>query len=82
MKQQERDIFDYRTDQNSGFHFVKWYDNKCVLIGSNYEILEASTTVERFDVKEKKKVKISCLDMINKYNRLMGGVDLVDILIS
>ena len=82
LKQQGRGIFNYRTNQNSGFYFVKWYDNKCVLIGSNYERLETSTTVERFDVKEKKNVKISCLDMINKYNRLMGGVDLADILIS
>ena len=36
LKQQGRDSFDYHTDQNSGFHLVKWYDNKCVLIGSHY----------------------------------------------
>ena len=40
LKQQGRDSFDYHTDQNSGFHFVKWYDNGCVLIGSNYAGVE------------------------------------------
>ena len=82
MKQQGRGSSDYRTDQNLGFHFVKWYDNKCVLIGSNYKGVEASTTVERFNVKEKKKVKGSCPDMIKEYNRLMGGVGLAGMLIS
>ena len=82
LKQKEIGSFDYRTDQNSGFHFPTWCDNKCVLIGSNYAGAESSTTLERFDIKEKKKVKVSCPNMIKEYNRSMGGVDLADMLIS
>ena len=81
MKQAGRS-FDYPLDQNSGFHFVKWYDGKGVLIGLNCAGVETSTTVERFDVKPKKKIKVSCPGMIKEYNRSMGGVDLADMLIS
>ena len=82
LKQQGRGNVDYCTDQNSGFHFVKWYDNKSVLIGSYYAGVEASTTVERFDVMDKKKAKVSCLEMIKEYNKSIGGIDLADMLIS
>ena len=82
LKQQERGSFDYRIDQDLGFHFAKWYDNKCLLIGSNYAGVETSTTVERFDVKEKKKVRVSCPERIKEYKRSMGSVDLADTLIS
>ena len=79
---QEGLSFDYPLDQNLGFHFVKWYDGKGVLIGLNYAGVETYTTVERFDVKQKKKIKLSCPGMIKEYNRSMGGVDLADMLIS
>ena len=82
LKQQGRGNLDYCPDQNSGFHFGKWYDNKSALIGSHYAGVEASTTVERFDVMEKEKAKVSCPEMIKEYNKSMGGIDLADMLIS
>ena len=36
LKKEGRDSYDYRTDQNTGTHLLKWFDNKCVLLGSTY----------------------------------------------
>lgn len=38
--------------------------------------------INRFDKKTKKTVQISCLKIIKEYNRHLGGVDLLDSLIS
>ena len=34
LKKKGRGSSDYRTDQNSGLHLVKWFENKCVTVGS------------------------------------------------
>ena len=61
---------------------MKWFDNKCVVVGSSFVGVECTNTVERYDLAQKKKVKINCPDMAPQYNRSLGGVDLIDILIA
>ena len=68
--------YDYRTDHNTGTHLVGWFNNKCVLVGSTFTGVEATTKLERFDVKQKKKVQVQCPDMVAQYNASVGGVDL------
>ena len=83
LKKCGRGWFDYRTDYNTGTHLLKWFDNKCVVIGLSYVGVECTNTLERYNLAQKqKKVKIDCPDMVSQYNRSMGGVDLADILIA
>lgn len=76
-----RGSYDYRKDKNTGTHLLKWFDNKCVVVGLTFAGVDCTKTVERYDVIGKKKVKIDCPDIIEQYNKSMGGVDLADMLI-
>lgn len=82
LKKQGSGSFDYRTDKNSGLHLIKWFDNKSVVLGSTFSGVESTTTFERYNTMEKKKMKVNYLGMVLQYNQSMGGVDLVDMLIS
>ena len=41
-----------------------------------------TSTVQRWDRKEKKSFQVQCLSAIMIYNKFMGGVDLMDSLIA
>lgn len=72
----------YQCDTNSGVTVLKWFDNKCVHLCSNHSNPCEMSTVERWDKVERKHVKIACPNTVKEYNESMGGVDLVDMLIS
>ena len=59
-----------------------WYDNNCLLIGSNHAGDTGSERVERYDPKKKVKTETPCLDIIKQYKAFMGGLDLSDMLIE
>ncbi|KAF2352232.1 PiggyBac transposable element-derived protein, partial [Trinorchestia longiramus] len=63
-------------------YYVKWHDNRIVNIVSNFARASPVTTIERFDSKQKKVVEVPCPDIIQRYNKSMGGVDLADSLIA
>jgi len=77
-----RGSFDYRTDQNSGLHLIKWWDNKGVLLGSSFNGVEATDTITRWDSTAKGYIDVAYPDMVKAYNENMGGVDTNDMLIS
>lgn len=77
-----RGALDYRTDSNSGLVVAKWLDNKVVLVASNYIGIEPMGTISRWDKSENKHKDIQCPSIVLSYNKSMGGVDLVDMLIS
>ena len=81
LKKEGRGAYDHRLDQNTGTHLVKWFDNECVLVGSNFAVVEATTTLERFYVTQKK-VQVQCPDMVAQYNASTDSVDLADMLIE
>ena len=66
---------------NSGV-LVKWLDNKCVHVCSTYINPEKSVEVKRWDRTAKKYIKENYSEIVQKYNRNMGGVNLSDMLIS
>ena len=72
----------YRTEPNIGNHFVQCCDNKCILIGSNYAGVTRLSKLKCFGSKSKTFIEINCPDIIMEYNRLIGDVDLVDMLIE
>ncbi|KAG7500881.1 hypothetical protein JOB18_032661 [Solea senegalensis] len=61
---------------------VKWYDNKLVLMMSVVHVTQPEDTCQRWDKKLKRYVTISRPSIIREYNSKMGGVDLVDRMMS
>ena len=72
---------DYRSESNSGIMAVKWVDNSVVNLASNFVGVKSIGELKRWCGKEVSK-NISCPQIVQQYNRSMGGVDLVDMLLS
>lgn len=82
MTKAGRGAIDYKSDAESGIVVVKWLDNNTVHIASNCVGVEPLGTIERWCPAEKKDMNIQCPQVILRYNKGMGGVDLADMLIS
>lgn len=74
-----RGSFDYMCDGE--ILAVKWNNNKCVCIATNYNAIQLAATASRYSQKKRKMVNIAQLKVIQKYKH-MGGVDLVGLFIS
>ena len=82
MNKAGRGAIDFKSDAESGIVVVKWLDNNAVHIASNYVGVEPLGAVERWSPTEKKRMNIQCPQVILRYNKGMGGVDLADMFIS
>ena len=82
LSKQGHGSYDYRIDLNSGITIVKWMDNSIVQLASNYVGVEPVGTIECWDRSKQSKIKITCPRIVQDYNKSMGGVDLVDLLIE
>lgn len=61
---------------------VKWFDNKCVTAATSYLDSRPVQVVMRYKKEERRKVPVTCPNIIKQYNYNMGGVDLADMLIA
>ena len=61
---------------------MKWVDNSVVNLASNFVGDEPITELERWCSNEKVRKNFSCPQIVHQYNKDMGGVDLVDMLLS
>ena len=82
LKAKGRGSSEYRTDMNSGVRGMKWHDNKCVTLASNFSDVSMGKPVKRYDSKSKEFIEVPCPDMVNAYNLFMGGVDKNDMLVA
>ena len=82
LKKRGRGAHAYRTDLNSRMSVLRWYDNKCIQMCSNYSDPAPTSTIKRWGRKEKKEIEISCPTIVAEYNTYREGVDLSDMLIS
>jgi hypothetical protein len=57
---------------------VVWKDNKTVILLSTFAGELPKQSVQRFDRKQKTTISVDCPNLITKYNKYMGGVDLLD----
>ena len=60
---------------------AKWYDNNAVHIASNFVAIEPMGAMERLSPQEKERKEIPCTQLVSQYNKVMGDVDLADMLI-
>lgn len=70
------------VDANSGTILLRWFDNRAVTFVSSYASLEPSSKLKRWSRNEKKSVDITCPFVVKEYNKFMGGVDVMDMLLS
>lgn len=82
LRKKGRGSFCCRSDNTNKITCVKWYDNKAVSLVSTYVSIEPVTTAKRYDKNQKAKVDVACPNIVKQYNAHMGGVDLMDMLIS
>ena len=59
-----------------------WKDNKPVYVGSNVHKPDTLTNVTRWNRAQKKEIVVPMPDLIKEYNSCMGGVDLLDEMVS
>lgn len=84
MKNHERgSIVEYVGDfEGTKMANVLWKDNKMVMMLSTLSGAEPVSSVRRFDRKKKQYIQIKCPNVVQIYNKHMGGVDLLDSLIG
>lgn len=70
------------TIDGSDISVVSWYDNKVVTLSSTYIGENPKDFAKRYDRKEKKRIEIERPAIVREYNKFMGGVDLMDMLIG
>ena len=75
MKKEERGSYDSAFDTNEEILFVRWSDNKCVCIGTNYDTIEPVHKVKRWQSEIKAKGEISQPNVVKSYSTHMRGVD-------
>lgn len=80
LARQSRGTFDFLCDGD--VLAVKWNDNKCVCVATNYDDIHPTATATRYSQKERKRVPVPQPRVIQQYNKHMGGVDLLDRFIS
>jgi hypothetical protein len=83
LKLQGRGSYDYRTNLNkTKLWVVRWYDNRAVNLSSTYVGPHPIGSIERWDKKQRKRVRITQPCIVKEYNLHMGGVDKFDMLTS
>lgn len=82
MKKKGRGCSEEVVSANGSVTCVKWYDNKCVALASNYIGVGTLDKAQRFDKTSKQKISIDRPQVVQEYNINMGGVDLMNQMIS
>lgn len=76
LKKKERGVFqEWSTGDIS---IVRWNDNQVVTLASNHTSSAPLSTCKRYSRIQKARINVPQPHVICKYNRYMGGVDLLD----
>ncbi|KAF2901899.1 hypothetical protein ILUMI_04285 [Ignelater luminosus] len=61
---------------------LKWNDNKCVTMGTNFDTIESLCKAIRWSKSSQQKLSVPQPNIIETYNKHMGGVDHHDLLVG
>ena len=78
MKKEARGTFDHRYDCKDGILIARWNDKSVVTVASNCCGIQPIAQASRWSTAEGRRVMINQPDLIQKYNKSMGGVDRLD----
>lgn len=81
MKKKRRGSFE-EVISKDGIIMTKWFDNKSVILASNYRGVGMPDTCVRWDKSEKQYKDVPRPEVVKEYNDCMGGVDKLDFLIT
>ena len=76
LEKKERGSSSYASDGSN--LIVRWYDNAVISVASNCELSSTTKLVSRWSRKQKRRIDVPMPQMIHRYNRFMGGEDLID----
>lgn len=82
MKKNGRGCSEEVVSHDGSVACVKWYDNKCVALASNYIGVGTTDKAQRFDKNTRQKISIDRPEIVREYNTYMGGVDLMNQMVS
>ncbi|XP_049833274.1 piggyBac transposable element-derived protein 3-like [Schistocerca gregaria] len=74
--------YDYQFDKKGEVLFVRWHDNRCVTIGSNFDKVESLRATIRYSRQASKKTQVQQPAILKLYNAYMRGVDHHDWLVG
>lgn len=81
MKKQGRGVME-QVISPDGVVLTKWFDNKAVVVASNFMGIGETDICRRWDKKTKEYVEVPRPEVIKNYNANMGGIDKMDFLIT
>lgn len=82
MKKKERGFVEEIVSRKGDVSMVKWYDNKPVVLASNFTSIGEMDEVKRWNKSERQYVNVRRPEIVRLYNQSMGGVDKLDFLVS
>ncbi|CAF3043524.1 unnamed protein product [Rotaria sp. Silwood2] len=82
MKKKPRGYYESYLSDDERCIIVAWKDNKRVLLGSNCVGEEPLFMIKRWNKNEGNHVQVKAPQIVTYYNKYMGGVDTLDMMIS
>ncbi|XP_039631232.1 piggyBac transposable element-derived protein 3-like [Polypterus senegalus] len=82
LSKEPRGTFDSAFDLEGEVLFMKWNDNNCVAIGTNFDTVYLLSHASRWSRTSRQKVSVPQPNAIKSYNKYMGGVDHNDWLVG
>jgi hypothetical protein len=70
------------THKNQHLKCVQWYDNKVVTLLSTFAGSQPLRKVQRFFKTDNTRKEMNCPNIVQVYNKHMGGMDLLDSLLG
>ncbi|KAI4471911.1 transposase is4 [Holotrichia oblita] len=75
LDKQPRGTYDWRYDKDNKITILKWKDNKCVSLATNYDTIEPLCEVQRWIRSRGERTGIPQPRIVANYSTYMGGVD-------